>query len=93
MLLPCEIFDHVTLYWPCWLTSSNPPKRQIELWNNRSTGKFDKQVYTLPKHLDEKVARLHLDKLGAKLTVLSQEQAAYIDVDVNGPYKPANYRY
>jgi adenosylhomocysteinase len=50
-------------------------------------------VYTLPKHLDEKVARLHLGKLGAKLTQLSEEQADYIGVPVEGPYKPDHYRY
>jgi adenosylhomocysteinase len=50
-------------------------------------------VYTLPKRLDEKVARLHLDKLGVKLTKLSKEQAAYIGVPVEGPYKPEHYRY
>ncbi|MEU6867596.1 adenosylhomocysteinase, partial [Streptomyces sp. NPDC046876] len=50
-------------------------------------------VYTLPKHLDEKVARLHLDALGVKLTTLRPEQAAYIGVDVDGPYKPDHYRY
>jgi adenosylhomocysteinase len=50
-------------------------------------------VYTLPKHLDEKVARLHLDKLGVKLTTLTQEQADYIGVPVEGPYKSAHYRY
>jgi len=50
-------------------------------------------VYTLPKHLDEKVARLHLDALGVRLTTLSKEQAAYIGVDVAGPYKPDHYRY
>jgi adenosylhomocysteinase len=50
-------------------------------------------VYTLPKALDEKVARLHLDKLGVKLTKLSQEQAAYLGVPVEGPYKPEHYRY
>jgi len=82
---------HPSFVMSCSFT--NQVVAQIELWNNRTTGKFDKQVYTLPKHLDEKVARLHLDKLGAKLTVLSKDQAAYIDVDVNGPYKPANYRY
>ena len=50
-------------------------------------------VVTLPKHLDEKVARLHLDKFGAKLTTLTKDQADYIGVDVNGPYKPEHYRY
>ena len=51
------------------------------------------QVITLPKHLDEKVARLHLEKFGAKLTVMSEEQASYIGVQVDGPYKPEHYRY
>jgi adenosylhomocysteinase len=56
-----------------------------------STG--DKKVYVLPKHLDEKVALLHLEKLGARLTKLSNDQAAYINVPIEGPYKPAHYRY
>ena len=56
-------------------------------------GKYQKKVYTLPKELDEKVARLHLDKIGAKLTKLSDKQATYIGVPVNGPYKPDQYRY
>jgi len=64
---------------------------QIELWNNYK--KYDKKVYVLPKHLDEKVAILHLNKVGAKLTKLSKEQADYISVDVKGPYKPDTYRY
>jgi adenosylhomocysteinase len=50
-------------------------------------------VYTLPKHLDEEVARLHLDKLGVKLTVLSESQAEYLGVPLEGPYKPEHYRY
>ena len=50
-------------------------------------------MYTLPKHLDEEVARLHLDKLGVKLTKLTEDQAAYIGVPVEGPYKPEHYRY
>ena len=54
---------------------------------------YEKQVYVLPKHLDEKVARLHLGALGAKLTELRPEQAAYIGVPVEGPYKPDHYRY
>ncbi len=62
----------------------------IELYH---AGKYEKKVYTLPKQLDEEVARLHLDKLGAKLTKLTQEQADYIDVNVDGPYKPDHYRY
>ena len=64
---------------------------QIELANNRDS--YEKRVYVLPKILDEKVARLHLDKLGARLTELSDEQAGYIGVDKAGPYKPETYRY
>ena len=64
---------------------------QIELWNNYE--KYGKKVYVLPKHLDEKVAILHLNKVGAKLTKLSKEQADYISVDVKGPFKPDTYRY
>ena len=64
---------------------------QIELWNNAD--KYDNQVYVLPKHLDEKVARLHLAKIGAQLTELTQTQADYLGVPVAGPYKPDHYRY
>jgi len=64
---------------------------QIELWNNSS--KYEKKVYVLPKHLDEKVAMLHLNKVGAKLTKLSKDQADYISVDVKGPFKSDSYRY
>jgi adenosylhomocysteinase len=64
---------------------------QVELYTN--TSNYDKQVYTLAKHLDEKVARLHLKKLGVKLTKLRQDQADYIGVPVDGPYKPDHYRY
>ena len=64
---------------------------QIELARNRDS--YEKRVYVLPKILDEKVARLHLDKLGARLTELSDEQADYIGVDKAGPYKPEAYRY
>ena len=64
---------------------------QIELWNNHKN--YENKVYVLPKYLDEKVARLHLKKVGAKLTKLSKEQADYISVDVDGPYKPNAYRY
>ncbi len=64
---------------------------QIELWTQH--GKYENKVYVLPKHLDEKVARLHLNKLGAKLTRLTEAQAAYIGVPVEGPYKPDYYRY
>jgi len=70
---------------------TNQTIAQIELWNNSE--KYEKKVYVLPKHLDEKVAILHLKKVGAKLTKLSKEQADYIRVDVNGPYKPDTYRY
>ena len=64
---------------------------QIELWNNSE--KYEKKIYVLPKHLDEKVAILHLNKVGAKLTKLSKKQAEYISVDVKGPFKPDTYRY
>ena len=64
---------------------------QIELWNN--SDKYQRKLYVLPKHLDEKVAHLHLNKVGAKLTKLTQEQAKYINVDVKGPFKPDIYRY
>lgn len=64
---------------------------QIELWN--SNGKYQNKVYVLPKHLDEKVAMLHLEKVGAKLTKLSKEQADYISVPEKGPFKPDTYRY
>jgi adenosylhomocysteinase len=70
---------------------TNQTLAQIELWTN--PGKYEKKVYTLPKHLDEKVARLHLDKIGAKLTKMSAKQSTYIGVPVNGPYKPDHYRY
>jgi len=71
---------------------TNQVLAQIELFNNASQYEIGK-IYLLPKHLDEQVARLHLDKIGAKLTQLTPEQAAYIGVDVNGPYKPETYRY
>ena len=70
---------------------TNQTLAQIELWTNAKA--YGHQVYTLPKHLDEKVARLHLDKLGAKLTTLSKEQADYINVPAQGPFKPDHYRY
>ncbi|MEO5533961.1 MAG: adenosylhomocysteinase [Pseudolysinimonas sp.] len=70
---------------------ANQTIAQIELFSKNDD--YDKQVYVLPKHLDEKVARLHLDALGAQLTELTKEQAAYIGVDVAGPYKPELYRY
>ncbi|MFT3810005.1 MAG: adenosylhomocysteinase [Micropepsaceae bacterium] len=70
---------------------TNQTIAQIELWTN--TSKYERQVYTLPKHLDEKVARLHLEKIGVKLTKLSESQASYIGVTVAGPYKADHYRY
>jgi adenosylhomocysteinase len=70
---------------------SNQVIAQVELFNNAE--KYDKGVYVLPKHLDEKVARLHLDKLGARLTRLSPKQAEYLGVPIDGPFKPNHYRY
>ena len=70
---------------------TNQTLAQIELWTKGDDYKND--VYVLPKHLDEKVAALHLDKLGVKLTELSQKQADYIGVPVEGPFKPEHYRY
>merc|ERR1712100_431078 len=72
---------------------TNQTLAQVELWNDRETKKYEKKVYVLPKHLDEKVARLHLEKLGIELTKLSKEQADYIGVPEEGPYKPSHYRY
>ncbi len=70
---------------------TNQTIAQVELFTHQDF--YERKVYTLPKHLDEKVARLHLDKLGAKLTKLSEHQASYIGVSVDGPYKPDHYRY
>jgi adenosylhomocysteinase len=70
---------------------TNQVLAQIELFTNRE--RYENKVYTLPKHLDEKVAALHLEKLGVKLTKLTAKQAAYIGVDPSGPYKPEPYRY
>ncbi|MBL4590112.1 MAG: adenosylhomocysteinase, partial [Alphaproteobacteria bacterium] len=70
---------------------TNQTLAQIELWKN--TDKYENKVYVLPKHLDEKVAALHLDKVGAKLTVLSKDQADYIGVEIKGPFKGEAYRY
>ncbi len=70
---------------------SNQVLAQMELWKNSDT--YENKVYVLPKSLDEEVARLHLERIGVKLTKLTQEQADYISVDVNGPYKPDYYRY
>jgi adenosylhomocysteinase len=70
---------------------TNQVLAQIDLWKNRET--YEKKVYTLPKKLDEEVAQLHLEKINAKLTKLSQDQADYIGVPVDGPFKPDYYRY
>jgi adenosylhomocysteinase len=70
---------------------TNQVLAQIDLWQNPT--KYEKKVYVLPKHLDEKVARLHLAKIGAELTTLTQKQAEYLRVPVEGPYKPDHYRY
>ena len=82
---------HPSFVMSCSFT--NQAIAQLELWNERKSGKYEKKVYVLPKHLDEKVAALHLEKIGVKLTKLTAEQAAYINVPVEGPYKPAAYRY
>jgi adenosylhomocysteinase len=79
---------------PSFVMSSsftNQTIAQIELWTNWR--KYEKKVYTLPKQLDEKVARLHLAKIGVKLTRMSDRQAAYIGVPADGPYKSDHYRY
>jgi len=81
---------------PSFVMSSsftNQTLAQIELYANNKDGKYKKQVYVLPKHLDEKVARLHLEKVGAKLTVMTKKQAEYINIPSEGPYKPSHYRY
>jgi adenosylhomocysteinase len=82
---------HPSFVMSCSFT--NQVVAQLELWTERKSGKYEKKVYVLPKHLDEKVARLHLAHLGAKLTVLTPEQSKYIGVKPEGPYKPAGYRY
>ena len=82
---------HPSFVMSCSFT--NQVLAQIELWTNRTTGKYKNDVYTLPKELDEKVASLHLAALGAELTILTKEQAEYIGVGVNGPFKKDEYRY
>jgi len=82
---------HPSFVMSCSFT--NQVVAQLELWNERNSKKYENKVYVLPKELDEKVARLHLEKLGARLTKLTREQADYISVDVQGPYKPLTYRY
>jgi adenosylhomocysteinase len=79
---------------PSFVMSSsftNQTLAQIELWTN--PGKYQNKVYTLPKHLDEKVARLHLAKIGVKLTKLTEKQSTYIGVPAEGPFKTDHYRY
>jgi len=82
---------------PSFVMSSsftNQVLAQLELWNEKDSGKYARgKVYVLPKTLDEKVARLHLDALGAKLTKLSPEQSEYVGIPIEGPYKPESYRY
>jgi adenosylhomocysteinase len=70
---------------------TNQTLAQLELWNH--SDKYENKVYMLPKHLDEEVARLHLEKVGAELDTLNEDQAKYIGVKVNGPFKPEYYRY
>ena len=70
---------------------ANQTLAQIDLWMNRDT--HENIVYTLPKHLDEEVARLHLSKIGSKLTMLNSDQAEYINVPIEGPFKNDEYRY
>ncbi len=82
---------HPSFVMSCSFT--NQVMAQLELWNNKGNGKYKKQVYLLPKALDEKVAMLHLGKLGAKLTKLTKGQAEYLGIPVEGPFKPDNYRY
>ena len=72
---------------------TNQVLAQLELWENKDNDKYGVKVHMLPKILDEEVARLHLEKIGVRLTTLTQEQADYINVPVNGPYKPDHYRY
>ena len=82
---------HPSFVMSCSFT--NQVMAQIELWSNRTGAKYKKQVYLLPKELDEKVAALHLGKLGAKLTKLTKAQADYLGIPQNGPFKADNYRY
>ena len=71
---------------------TNQVLAQLELWQKHPE-EYENKVYVLPKHLDEEVARLHLDQLGVKLTTLSQKQAEYLGIPIEGPYKPDHYRY
>merc|ERR1712150_372843 len=82
---------HPSFVMSCSFT--NQTVAQLDLWKNKDTGKYKNEVYTLEKKLDEKVARLHLEHLDAHLTNLTDEQAKYIGVNADGPYKPSHYRY
>merc|ERR1711970_722102 len=82
---------HPSFVMSCSFT--NQTVAQLDLWENKNGNKYKNQVYTLEKKLDEKVARLHLEHLDAHLTKLSKEQADYISVPIDGPYKPSHYRY
>jgi len=73
------------------MSFTNQTLAQLELWQN--AGSYENKVYVLPKHLDEKVARLHLDKISVELEELSNDQAEYIGVDTKGPFKKDSYRY
>jgi adenosylhomocysteinase len=70
---------------------TNQVLAQIELWTNSKS--YENKVYVLPKHLDEKVASLHLERLGVKMTTLTDQQSEYLSIAKNGPYKPDHYRY
>jgi adenosylhomocysteinase len=70
---------------------TNQVLAQMELWNNHED--YKEEVYVLPRHLDEEVARLHLERIGAHLSTLSNDQAGYLGVEVDGPYKEDSYRY
>ncbi len=72
---------------------TNQVLAQIELWKNKENEKYERKVYKLSKELDEKVARLHLGALGAELTILTEEQAKYLQVPIEGPFKNDHYRY
>nr|ADJ96635.1 S-adenosyl homocysteine hydrolase [Dunaliella salina] len=82
---------HPSFVMSCSFT--NQVIAQLELWNEKSSGRYERKVYVLPKHLDEKVAMLHLPRLGAKLTKLTPEQSSYVNIPAAGPFKPAHYRY
>ncbi|KAL5544021.1 hypothetical protein UlMin_007805 [Ulmus minor] len=90
MNLGC-VTGHPSFVMSCSFT--NQVIAQLELWKEKATAKYEKKVYVLPKHLDEKVAALHLGKLGARLTRLTPDQADYISVSADGPFKPPRYRY